>query len=227
MKIVKALENYSKNENDTVIFLAGSCSGTNKNWRNEVIKFLENIENDKTLSLDNLVIIDDSIVRGTTLKQSILSILDRLNPKKIVIVSSSPQIRYPDFYGIDMESMDQFVAFKAAMELLQERGLWNKVIDTYNACKEQLALPITQMENKVKNVYTPFSEKEISQKIVELLLPKNIKSEVEIVFQPIEGLHKACPNHLGDWYFTGNYPTPGGVKRVNMAFIDYYENYNK
>jgi len=178
-------------------------------------------------NVDNLVIIDDSIVRGTTLKQSILSILDRLNPKKIVIVSSSPQIRYPDFYGIDMESMDQFVAFKAAMELLQERGLWNKVIDTYNACKEQLALPITQMENKVKNVYTPFSEKEISQKIVELLLPKNIKSEVEIVFQPIEGLHKACPNHLGDWYFTGNYPTPGGVKRVNMAFIDYYENYNK
>lgn len=177
--------------------------------------------------VDNLVIIDDSIVRGTTLKQSILSILDRLNPKKIVIVSSSPQIRYPDFYGIDMESMDQFVAFKAAMELLQERGLWNRVIDTYNACKEQLLLPLEQMENKVKDVYTPFSEEDISRKIVELLRPKNIKSEVEIVFQPIEGLHKACPNHHGDWYFTGNYPTPGGVKRVNMAFIDYYENYNK
>ncbi len=176
---------------------------------------------------DNLVIIDDSIVRGTTLKQSILSILDRLNPKKIVIVSSSPQIRYPDFYGIDMESMDQFVAFKAAMDLLQERGLWNRVIDTYNACKEQLLLPIEQMENKVKDIYTPFSDDDISKKIVELLLPKNIKSEVEIVFQPIEGLHKACPNHPGDWYFTGNYPTPGGVKRVNMAFIDYYEKYNK
>ena len=176
---------------------------------------------------DNLVIIDDSIVRGTTLKQSILSILDRLNPKKIVIVSSSPQIRYPDFYGIDMESMDQFVAFKAAMDLLQERGLWNRVIDTYNACKEQLLLPLEQMENKVKYIYTPFSDDDISKKIVELLLPKNIKSEVEIVFQPIEGLHKACPNHPGDWYFTGNYPTPGGVKRVNMAFIDYYEKYNK
>ena len=176
---------------------------------------------------DNLVIIDDSIVRGTTLKQSILSILDRLNPKKIVIVSSSPQIRYPDFYGIDMESMDQFVAFKAAMDLLQERGLWNRVIDTYNACKEQLLLPVEQMENKVKDIYTPFSDDDISKKIVELLLPKNIKSEVEIVFQPIEGLHKACPNHPGDWYFTGNYPTPGGVKRVNMAFIDYYEKYNK
>ncbi|MBR5469870.1 MAG: amidophosphoribosyltransferase [Paludibacteraceae bacterium] len=176
---------------------------------------------------DNLVIIDDSIVRGTTLKQSILSILDRLNPKKIVIVSSSPQIRYPDFYGIDMESMDQFVAFKAAMDLLQERGLWNRVIDTYNACKEQLLLPLEQMENKVKDIYTPFSDDDISKKIVELLLPKNIKSEVEIVFQPIEGLHKACPNHPGDWYFTGNYPTPGGVKRVNMAFIDYYEKYNK
>ena len=176
---------------------------------------------------DNLVIIDDSIVRGTTLKQSILSILDRLNPKKIVIVSSSPQIRYPDFYGIDMESMDQFVAFKAAMDLLQERGLWNRVIDTYNACKEQLLLPVEKMENKVKDIYTPFSDDDISKKIVELLLPKNIKSEVEIVFQPIEGLHKACPNHPGDWYFTGNYPTPGGVKRVNMAFIDYYEKYNK
>lgn len=176
---------------------------------------------------DNLVIIDDSIVRGTTLKQSILSILDRLNPKKIVIVSSSPQIRFPDFYGIDMESMDQFVAFKAAMDLLQERGLWNRVIDTYNACKEQLLLPVEQMENKVKDIYTPFSDDDISKKIVELLLPKNIKSEVEIVFQPIEGLHKACPNHPGDWYFTGNYPTPGGVKRVNMAFIDYYEKYNK
>lgn len=176
---------------------------------------------------DNLVIIDDSIVRGTTLKQSILSILDRLNPKKIVIVSSSPQIRYPDFYGIDMESMDQFVAFKAAMDLLQERGLWNRVIDTYNACKEQLLLPVEKMENKVKDIYTSFSDDDISKKIVELLLPKNIKSEVEIVFQPIEGLHKACPNHPGDWYFTGNYPTPGGVKRVNMAFIDYYEKYNK
>ncbi len=172
---------------------------------------------------DYLVVIDDSIVRGTTLKQSILSILDRLNPKKIVIVSSSPQIRYPDFYGIDMETMDHFIAFKAAMELLQERGMWQKVIDTYNACKEQLTLPIDQIENKVKDIYEPFTDEEISAKIVELLRPKNINSEVEIVFQPIEGLHKACPNHPGDWYFTGNYPTPGGMKRVNQVFIDYYE----
>lgn len=177
---------------------------------------------------DYLVVIDDSIVRGTTLKQSILSILDRLNPKKIVIVSSSPQIRYPDFYGIDMETMDHFIAFKAAMELLQERGMWQKVIDTYNACKEQLNLPLEQIENKVKDIYEPFTDEEISAKIVELLRPKNLKSEVEIVFQPIEGLHKACPNHPGDWYFTGNYPTPGGTKRVNQVFVEYYEQkYNK
>lgn len=177
---------------------------------------------------DYLVVIDDSIVRGTTLKQSILSILDRLNPKKIVIVSSSPQIRYPDFYGIDMETMDHFIAFKAAMELLQERGMWQKVIDTYNACKEQLTLPLEQIENKVKDIYEPFTDEEISAKIVELLRPKNLKSEVEIVFQPIEGLHKACPNHPGDWYFTGNYPTPGGTKRVNQVFVEYYEQkYNK
>lgn len=177
---------------------------------------------------DYLVVIDDSIVRGTTLKQSILSILDRLNPKKIVIVSSSPQIRYPDFYGIDMETMDHFIAFKAAMELLQERGMWQKVIDTYNACKEQLTLPLELIENKVKDIYEPFTDEEISAKIVELLRPKNLKSEVEIVFQPIEGLHKACPNHPGDWYFTGNYPTPGGTKRVNQVFVEYYEQkYNK
>ena len=177
---------------------------------------------------DYLVVIDDSIVRGTTLKQSILSILDRLNPKKIVIVSSSPQIRYPDFYGIDMETMDHFIAFKAAMELLQERGMWHKVIDTYNACKEQINLPLDQMENKVKDIYAPFTDEEISAKIVELLRPKTLKSEVEIVFQPIEGLHEACPNHPGDWYFTGDYPTPQGTKRVNQVFVEYYEQkYNK
>ena len=177
---------------------------------------------------DYLVVIDDSIVRGTTLKQSILSILDRLNPKKIVIVSSSPQIRYPDFYGIDMETMDHFIAFKAAMELLQERGMWHKVIDTYNACKEQINLPLDQMENKVKDIYEPFTDEEISAKIVELLRPKTLKSEVEIVFQPIEGLHEACPNHPGDWYFTGDYPTPHGTKRVNQVFVEYYEQkYNK
>ena len=127
-----------------------------------------------------------------------------------------------------METMDHFIAFKAAMELLQERGMWHKVIDTYNACKEQINLPLDQMENKVKDIYAPFTDEEISAKIVELLCPKTLKSEVEIVFQPIEGLHKACPNHPGDWYFTGDYPTPHGVKRVNQVFVEYYEQkYNK
>ncbi len=172
---------------------------------------------------DNLVIIDDSIVRGTTLRESILSILDRLHPKKIVIVSSSPQVRYPDYYGIDMESMDQFIAFIAAMDLLRERGLWNIVTDTYLACKHQLTLPKEQMVNAVKRIYEPFTEAEVGAKIAELLRPANLKADFEIVYQTMEGLHTACPNHLGDWYFSGNYPTPGGVRRVNMAYIDYYE----
>lgn len=176
---------------------------------------------------DNLVIIDDSIVRGTTLRESILSILDRLHPKKIVIVSSSPQVRYPDYYGIDMESMDQFIAFIAAMDLLRERGLWNIVTDTYLACKAQLALPKEQQVNAVKRIYEPFSVEEVSQKIAELLRPTDLKADLEIVYQSMEGLHAACPNHLGDWYFSGDYPTPGGTRRVNMAFIDYYEkNFN-
>ena len=172
---------------------------------------------------DNLVIIDDSIVRGTTLRESILRILDRLHPKKIVIVSSSPQVRYPDYYGIDMESMDQFIAFIAAMDLLRERGLWNIVTDTYLACKRQLTLPKEQMVNAVKSIYEPFTADELSVKIAELLRPADLKADFEIVYQTMEGLHTACPNHLGDWYFSGNYPTPGGVRRVNMAYIDYYE----
>jgi amidophosphoribosyltransferase len=172
---------------------------------------------------DNLVIIDDSIVRGTTLRESILRILDRLHPKKIVIVSSSPQVRYPDYYGIDMESMDQFIAFIAAMDLLRERGLWNIVTDTYLACKHQLTLPKDQMVNAVKKIYEPFTEAEVGAKIAELLRPSDLKADFEIVYQTMEGLHTACPNHLGDWYFSGNYPTPGGVRRVNMAYIDYYE----
>ena len=166
---------------------------------------------------DNLVIIDDSIVRGTTLRESILRILDRLHPKKIVIVSSSPQVRYPDYYGIDMESMDQFIAFIAAMDLLRERGLWNIVTDTYLACKHQLTLPKEQMVNAVKSI------DELSVKIAELLRPADLKADFEIVYQTMEGLHTACPNHLGDWYFSGDYPTPGGTRRVNMAYIDFYE----
>jgi len=173
--------------------------------------------------VDNLVIIDDSIVRGTTLKQSILRILDRLEPKKIVIVSSSPQVRYPDYYGIDMSTMSDFIVFKAAIALLEERKQPSVILKAYEDAKLQLTLPKESMTNSVKAIYSSFTDEELSKKMVDLLITKELKAEVEIVYQPIEGLHKAIPNHKGDWYFTGDYPTPGGVKLVNKAFIDYIE----
>lgn len=173
--------------------------------------------------VDNLVVIDDSIVRGTTLKQSIISILDRLNPKKIVIVSSSPQVRYPDYYGIDMAKMSEFIAFRAAIELLKERDMKDVISSAYRKSKDQVGLPKEQIVNYVKEIYAPFTDEEISEKMVELLTPKDTKAKVEIVYQPLEGLREACPNHLGDWYFSGNYPTPGGVKLLNEAFINYIE----
>ena len=169
---------------------------------------------------DSLVIIDDSIVRGTTLRQSIIRILDRLHPRKTIIVSSAPQIRYPDYYGIDMSSMDQFIAFKAAVALLGERGLGSIIDDVYESCKDD-----SLTDNPVKDIYAPFSDEEISDKIAELLTPPDVKTEVRIIFQTIDGLHAACPNHLGDWYFTGDYPTPGGLRMLKRAFIDYYENH--
>lgn len=172
---------------------------------------------------DNLVIIDDSIVRGTTLKQSIISILDRLHPKKIVIVSSSPQVRYPDYYGIDMASMEQFIAFKAAIALLEERGMQHIIEDAYRKSKAQLELPKEEMKNYVKDIYAPFTPEEISEKMVALLTPAGTQAKVEIVYQTLDGLHEACPGHQGDWYFSGDYPTPGGVRLVNQAFIDYVE----
>lgn len=174
--------------------------------------------------VDNLVIIDDSIVRGTTLKQSIIKILDRLHPKKIVIVSSSPQVRYPDYYGIDMARMNEFIAFKAAIALLEERGMRDVIERAYNKSKAQENLPKEKMENYVKEIYAPFTDEEISSKMVELLTEgEGIQAKVEIVYQSLEGLHEACPNHSGDWYFSGNYPTPGGVRQVNKAFINYIE----
>ena len=173
--------------------------------------------------IDNLVIIDDSIVRGTTLKQSIINILDRLGPRKIVIVSSSPQIRYPDCYGIDMALMDEFVAFRAAVDLLKERGMQSIIDKTYETCKAQLNVPKEWVVNHVKEIYKPFKDEEIAKKIAEILTPENTRAEVIIVFQSLEGLHQACPNHKGDWYFTGDYPTPGGNKVVLNAFIKYYE----
>ena len=177
--------------------------------------------------VDNLVIIDDSIVRGTTLKESIFKILDRLHPKKIVMVSSSPQIRYPDYYGIDMARLEEFCAFRATMALIEERGMWQLVNDTYLACKRELEKPKEQMQNCVRAVYEPFTVDEINKKIVEMLRPTDMQAPIELVFQSIEGLHKACPNHPGDWYFTGHYPTPGGVKLVNQAFINYVDKTTK
>jgi len=172
---------------------------------------------------DNLVIIDDSIVRGTTLKQSIIKILDRLDPKKIVIVSSSPQIRYPDCYGIDMSRMSEFIAFRAAIALLKERGLQHIIDETYEKSVAQSCKKKEEIVNYVKDIYAPFSDEEISAKIAQMLTSIDIKAEVQIVFQSIEDLHKACPNNKGDWYFSGDYPTPGGNRLVNNAFINYVE----
>ena len=170
---------------------------------------------------DNLVIIDDSIVRGTTLRESIFKILDRLHPKKIVMVSSSPQIRYPDYYGIDMARLEEFCAFRATMALIEERGMWQLVNDTYLACKQELTKPKEDMQNCVRALYEPFTVEEINNKIVEMLRPADMQAPIELVFQSIEGLHEACPNHPGDWYFTGHYPTPGGTRLVNQAFVNY------
>ena len=176
---------------------------------------------------DNLVIIDDSIVRGTTLKESIFKILDRLHPKKIVMVSSSPQIRYPDYYGIDMARLEEFCAFRATMALIEERGMWQLVNDTYLACKRELQKPKEEMQNCVRAVYEPFTVDEINHKIVEMLRPADMQAPIELVFQSIEGLHEACPNHPGDWYFTGHYPTPGGIRLCNQAFVNYIDNKQK
>lgn len=174
--------------------------------------------------VDNLVVIDDSIVRGTTLKESIIRILDRLHPRKIVLVSSSPQVRYPDYYGIDMSRMDEFIAFRAAIELLKERKQEHIIDDVYAKSKAQCELPVNEMVNYVKEIYAPFADEEISEKMVEMLRPAEVTTPIEIVYQTLEGLRRACPAHLGDWYFSGDYPTPGGVKLLNLAFIDYYEN---
>lgn len=174
--------------------------------------------------VDNLVVIDDSIVRGTTLKQSILSILDRLEPKKIVVVSSCPQVRYPDYYGIDMSRMKEFIAFRSAVALLRERGLTHILDEQYRKALELVTRPWGEdVENVVKAIYAPFTAEEISAKMVELLRPADLKAEVELVFQDMEGLHAAIPNHPGDWYFSGDFPTPGGSHLVNRAFIDYME----
>ena len=177
--------------------------------------------------VDNLVAIDDSIVRGTTLKQSILKILNRLEPKKIVIVSSSPQIRYPDYYGIDMARMNEFCAFRAAIELLKETGRQDIIDEVYVKSKAQEFLPKEEIINYVTEIYKPFTMEDISKKIAQMLTPAEVDCPVELVYQSIEGLHEACPNHSGDWYFSGNYPTPGGTRMVNLAYINFYEGRDK
>ncbi len=175
---------------------------------------------------DNLIVIDDSIVRGTTLRQSILRILDRLGPKKIVVVSSAPQIRYPDCYGIDMAKMGDFIAFEAAIALLRETGKAHLIDEVYRAALEQVQLPKEQVKNVVQRIYEPFTDTEISAKIAQMLTPEGMQADVEIIYQTVENLHIACPGHTGDWYFTGNYPTPGGNKVVNRAFINWMEKRN-
>ena len=201
---------------------------TEGNSRNDLASHVYDVTYESIVPYeDNLVIIDDSIVRGTTLKKSILRILDRLHPKKIVVVSSAPQIRYPDYYGIDMPRLEEFCVFRATIELLKERNLLNILDETYEHCKAELQKSKENMENAVRAVYEPFTVEEINRKIVEMLTPEGMTTPVEIVFQSIEGLHTAIPNHRGDWYFTGHYPTPGGTRLCNQAFINYYESINK
>ena len=177
--------------------------------------------------IDNLVVIDDSIVRGTTLKRSILKMLDRLGPKKIVIVSSAPQIRYPDCYGIDMAKIGDFAAFKSIIELLHDNNMEGLIKEVYDDCIKQIDLPSDKVVNHVKRIYDAFSVEEVSAKMAQMLKPEDINAEVEIIFQTVEDLHKAIPDHLGDWYFTGDYPTPGGNKVVNKAFINFFEGKNE
>ena len=200
---------------------------TSDSARDDLVAHVYDVTYGQVKKTDNLVMIDDSIVRGTTLKKSIIRILDRLNPKKIIIVSSAPQIRYPDCYGIDMAKLSDFIAFQAAVELLKERKEEGLLLEIYKKCKEQQALPKEDMQNYVQEIYTSFTAKEISRKIAELLTPEGINAKVEIIYQSISNLHLSCPNHLGDWYFTGKYPTPGGVKVLNQSFINYMQGKNE
>ena len=197
---------------------------TQDSERNEMVEHVYDITYGSIREgIDSIVVIDDSIVRGTTLKQSIIKMLDRLHPKKIIIVSSAPQIRYPDCYGIDMSKMGEFIAFRAAVVLLKERGMENKLDEVYELCIAENEKPVEQISNKVKMIYEPFSAEEISDKIAELVKDESVNAEVKVIFQKIENLHRACPNHTGAWYFNGNYPTHGGNKVVNRSFINYME----
>jgi amidophosphoribosyltransferase len=200
---------------------------TEDNSRDDLVEHIYDITYGVIKHTDSLVIIDDSIVRGTTLKKSILKMLDRLKPKKIVVVSSAPQVRYPDCYGIDMANLNSLIAFKATLALLKDKKKYAIVKEIYNKCKEQINLPDKEIVNHVKDIYNMFTADEISDKIAEILSVHVSTSKVKIIYQSIENLHQACPNHTGDWYFTGNYPTPGGNRVVNNAFINFYEGNKK
>ena len=195
--------------------------------RDELVAHVYDVTYGSIKKTDTLVIIDDSIVRGTTLQKSILKILDRLSPKKVIVVSSAPQIRYPDCYGIDMAKMEDFIAFRAAINLLKNQGKEALIKKVYQDCLKELKLPAYKMKNRVCQIYSDFSDEEISSQISTMLKEKDIKAEIQVIFQPVKNLHKACPKNLGDWYFTGNYPTPGGNKVVNQAFINYFEGSGK
>ena len=195
--------------------------------RDELVAHVYDITYGSIKKTDTLVIIDDSIVRGTTLQKSILKILDRLHPKKVIIVSSAPQIRYPDCYGIDMAKMEDFIAFRAAISLLKAEGKENKIKKIYKDCLTELKLPSNKMKNQVSQIYSDYSDFDISNQIAKILKEDDIKADIQVIFQPVKNLHLACPKNLGDWYFTGNYPTPGGNKVVNQAFVNYYEGSDK
>jgi amidophosphoribosyltransferase len=199
---------------------------SNEKGRSKLVSHVYDITYDVVRPKDNLVVLDDSIVRGTTLRQSIIKILSRTNPKKIVIASTAPQIRYPDCYGIDMSELGKFIAFQAAINLLKDHGAQQRIDDTYQACLKEVIKPTAEQVNCVKEIYAPFTPEQISAKIAEMLYPKDIswKGDLSIIYQTIEDLQQSTPDHTGDWYFTGNYPTPGGTQVVNQAFIHYYEN---
>jgi len=200
---------------------------TEDSSRDDLVAHVYDITYGVVKPTDNLVVIDDSIVRGTTLKKSILKMLDRLNPKKIIIVSSAPQIRYPDCYGIDMAKLEDFVAFQAAISLLKDKGIYQETMDAvYQKCKDQSQFASQAKENHVKAIYEPFSYEEVSERISMLLSDESISSEVKVIYQTVDKLHEACPKNLGDWYFTGDYPTQGGNKVVNKAFMNFYEGKN-
>lgn len=224
-EIQKVLRPYIRSEKVALKDIKLRTFITESNSRNELAAHVYDITYGSLVPyVDNLVVIDDSIVRGTTLKESILRILDRLHPRKIVLVSSSPQVRYPDYYGIDMARMEEFIAFRAAIELLKDNHNSQIITDVYEKCKAQEHTPAEEMVNYVKDIYAPFTDEDISTKMVEMLRPTDVTTPIEIVYQTVDGLHKACPSHSGDWYFSGDYPTPGGVKLLNKAFINYYEN---